>query len=138
MLLVGIGKLARAALEAAESLARPADGIDATVVDPRVVRPADASLVERMAGARLVVTVEDGLAHGGAGAFLLEQAEALALERGLPGPHGLVLGVPTRYIPQGKPDDILAGLGLDAAGIAASVRRAAERHGLVESPAGSG
>ena len=33
-----------------------------------------------------------------------------------------VLGVPTEYIPHGDPDEIHARFGLDAAGIAASVR----------------
>ncbi len=33
------------------------------------------------------------------------------------------MGVPTRYIDHAKPDAILAHLGLDAAGIAAEVRR---------------
>ena len=34
------------------------------------------------------------------------------------------LGVPRRYIPQGRADEILASLDLDAKGIAGSVRRA--------------
>jgi deoxyxylulose-5-phosphate synthase len=34
-----------------------------------------------------------------------------------------VLGLPGRFIPQGKPDRILAHLGLDADGIAAAVHR---------------
>ncbi len=34
-----------------------------------------------------------------------------------------VLGVPTRFIQQAKPDAILAALGLDATGIAATVRQ---------------
>jgi 1-deoxy-D-xylulose-5-phosphate synthase len=33
-----------------------------------------------------------------------------------------VLGVPSAYIPHGKPDTILAELGLDAAGVVAAVR----------------
>ena len=132
MLLIGIGKLARVALEAAEELAKDPHPIDVTVVDPRVIRPADPGLLERIATARLVVTAEDGLAHGGAGAFLLEAADALALEREIPGPHFVNLGVPTAYIPQAKPDDILAQLGLDATGIASSVRRSARRFGLVD------
>jgi hypothetical protein len=36
-----------------------------------------------------------------------------------------VLGTPREYLAQGKPDDILASLGLDGAGIAESVRRVA-------------
>ena len=88
VIVVGIGKMARAALGAAGDLATGEQPIDVTVVDPRVVRPADADLVERLADARLVVTVEDGLAHGGAGAFLLKEAEALAGERGRIGASG--------------------------------------------------
>ena len=34
-----------------------------------------------------------------------------------------VLGVPSAYLAHGKPDAILADLGLDAAGVAAEVRR---------------
>jgi transketolase C-terminal domain/subunit len=41
---------------------------------------------------------------------------------GRPGPHTVVLGVPDEYIAHGKPEAILAALGLDAAGITAAVR----------------
>jgi deoxyxylulose-5-phosphate synthase len=40
-----------------------------------------------------------------------------------PLPHVEVLGVPTRFIPTAKPDRILSQLGLDAEGIAGTVRR---------------
>ncbi|MCU1374243.1 MAG: hypothetical protein JWO68_1529, partial [Actinomycetia bacterium] len=39
-------------------------------------------------------------------------------------PPTVVLGTPSQYIPHGKPDRILADLGLDAAGIAASALKA--------------
>jgi hypothetical protein len=42
---------------------------------------------------------------------------------GLPMPATRVLGIPRQYVAQGKADVILASLGLDAAGIAESVRR---------------
>jgi deoxyxylulose-5-phosphate synthase len=35
-----------------------------------------------------------------------------------------VLGTPVEFLPHGKPDAILAQLGLDGAGIAATARRA--------------
>ena len=129
VVLVGIGKLARACLNAAEELS--GEGLDVTVIDPRVVRPAPAELLEQMAAARLVVTAEDGLAHGGAGSFLCGEADDLARSRGLPGPRCLVLGAPTTYIAHGKPDEILARLGLDREGIASSVLAAARRYALV-------
>ena len=124
VVLVGIGKLARACVEAARLLRR--DGIFATVVDPRVVRPADDELIELLSAARLVVTAEDGLAHGGAGSYLVSLAERRAGRR----PASLVLGVPSTYLAQGRPDDILSELGLDGPGIAASATKAARRSGI--------
>ena len=64
----------------------------------------------------VVVTVEDGVREGGIGMTIADQIGVRA-----PSVPVLVLGLPTRFIPQGKPDHILAQLGLDAAGIAASV-----------------
>ncbi len=65
-----------------------------------------------------MVTVEDGLRDGGVGAAVADRMGELAL--GANAPRVRVLGVPAAYIPHGKPDAILAELGLDAAGIAAS------------------
>jgi 1-deoxy-D-xylulose-5-phosphate synthase len=118
--LIGVGKMFGTCLEAADLLA--ADGIDATVWDPRVVRPLDEALLDDAASFDLVVTAEDGLREGGIGATL---AQAVAERTAGTGrtPRVSVLGVPVAYIPHGKPDRILADLGLDAAGIAATVRR---------------
>jgi 1-deoxy-D-xylulose-5-phosphate synthase len=67
----------------------------------------------------LVVTAEDGIRHGGAGSFI---ADALASDSRDTGPVPvLVLGAPDEYIVQGNPPVILAQLGLDGPGIAASV-----------------
>ena len=76
VVLLGIGKMTRAVLAAAEELFD--DGIETDVFDVRVVRPADPDLLEAMARARLVVTAEDGLAHGGAGAYLVGEADRVA------------------------------------------------------------
>ena len=97
------------------------EGIEATVWDPRVVKPLDEALLDEAAGFDLVVTVEDGLREGGIGATI-----AAALERSTEGtgrtPRVAVQGVPVSYIPHGKPDAILAELALDAPGIAATTR----------------
>jgi 1-deoxy-D-xylulose-5-phosphate synthase len=118
--LLAVGKMLTAAEDAAEELA--GEGIAATVWDARVVKPADRCMLDDAARHRLVVTVEDGLRVGGAGAFF---ADALA---GLgpvgPTPPVVVLGIPTRFIPQAKPASILSKLGLDGPGVAASVRQA--------------
>jgi len=125
VVIVGVGKLAAASLAAASLLAK--DGLDVTVLDPRVVRPLDPALVERCQNARLVVTAEDGLVQGGAGQHLrgiLERAAELVSERP---PSVLCLGVPTVYMGHADPDVILQRLDLDASGIAASTRSAYER-----------
>jgi 1-deoxy-D-xylulose-5-phosphate synthase len=113
-----VGKLLEAAEEAAGKLA--AEGIDATVWDVRVVSPPDQAMLADAAGHGLVVTVEDGIHVGGAGSFLVDAMRQLP-ELGHPLPPVRIIGVPRAYIPQGKPDQILADLGLDGQGIAASV-----------------
>jgi len=122
LVLIGIGKLAHAARAAAALL--EAEGISASVFDPRVIRPADEQMLQAAVAAELVVTAEDGLAAGGAGAYLQGRIAALAREQGLPVPQALVLGLDTAYFPHAKPDRILARAGLDAPGIAASVSAA--------------
>jgi 1-deoxy-D-xylulose-5-phosphate synthase len=66
-----------------------------------------------------VVTVEDGIRDGGIGMAMFDQIGAISPEVPVQ-----ILGVPTRFIPHGDPKQILARFGLDAAGIAATVRRA--------------
>jgi 1-deoxy-D-xylulose-5-phosphate synthase len=119
--LLAVGKLVEAAEAAAGKLA--AEGVEATVWDVRVVCPPDPVMLADAAHHDLVVTVEDGVRSGGAGTFLVA---AMAELDDLPGPvpPARHLGVPRRYVPQGKPDQILAELGLDADGITQAVLRA--------------
>ncbi len=112
--IVGIGKMLSCAIDAAELLA--ADGIDAAVWDPRVVKPLDQKMLDDAATFSHVVTIEDGLAHGGIGTMIANEVRHASTQVD-------VLGVPTRYIPHGSADQILADLGLDAEGLAATVRR---------------
>ncbi|MEM8708411.1 MAG: transketolase C-terminal domain-containing protein, partial [Actinomycetota bacterium] len=104
-----------AATEAAELLA--AEGVEVTLYDPRVVLPLDPAMIDDIADHDCVVTVEDGLRIGGAGA---EVRDALG-ERGA-SCRVRVLGIPTEYISHDDPDTIHARYGLDGAGIADSVR----------------
>ena len=124
--LIGVGKMFAAAQEAADLLA--ADGISATVWDPRAAKPLDHKMLDHAADHRLVVTVEDGLAEGGIGSNI---AARLATDGPVvddAAPKVIVLGVPTEYLPQGKADAILASLGLDGPGVAATVRQQLGRH----------
>jgi 1-deoxy-D-xylulose-5-phosphate synthase len=119
--LLGVGKALGACLDAAEELQR--EGIESTVWDVRVVSPPDPEMLADAARHQLVVTAEDGVRHGGAGAFLLDTLSSQLESSGGTMPAVRVLGIPREYLAQGKADDILASLGLDGAGIAESVRQ---------------
>jgi 1-deoxy-D-xylulose-5-phosphate synthase len=118
--LLAVGKMLTAAEEAAETLA--AEGIDVTLWDVRVVSDPDPAMLADASRHDVVLTVEDGVRQGGAGMFLAEALRA-SCPQGM-APPVLSLGIPRTYIAQDKPDRILARLGLDAAGIAGSVREA--------------
>ena len=113
--LIGVGKTLATAEEAAELLR--AEGVSCSVWDPRVVKPLDPAMIAAAAGHDVVVTIEDGLAEGGIGQTIRDQVSASTAT------PVVVLGVPTMHIPHGKPAAILEMLGLDAAGVAAAVRR---------------
>ena len=72
VLVVGVGAMARTAVDAAETIA--AHGVGVTVVSPTWVLPVPSALVKLAGDASLVVTIEDGLAAGGVGALLDETA----------------------------------------------------------------
>jgi len=114
--ILAIGKLVTFANQAAALLAEQA--IDATVWDVRSCAPLDEAMITDAAAHRAVVTCEDGIRDGGIGMTIADRVHALAGEARIE-----VLGLPGRFIPQGKPDRILAQVGLDADGIAAAARR---------------
>lgn len=106
------GSLLPAALQAAEQL-------DATLVDMRFVKPLDKSLLlELLASHQGFVSIEDAAVMGGAGSAVLEffSAQGLAVPM-------LQLGLPDQFIDHGEQAAIWAELGLDAAGIAASISK---------------
>jgi 1-deoxy-D-xylulose-5-phosphate synthase len=101
------------ALEAGEAL-------DATVVNMRFVKPLDVDLIKEVANSHeLLVTVEEHQVMGGAGSAVCEALSHLDIEKRL-----LLLGLPDRFIDHGDPARLLASVGLDAAGIAQSIRGA--------------
>ena len=99
------------------------DELDATVVNMRFVKPLDTELLRELARTHdAFVTIEENVVAGGAGSGV---AEALA-DAGIVLPV-LHLGLPDRVIDHGDPATLLAECGLDAKGIAASIR---ERFGI--------
>jgi 1-deoxy-D-xylulose-5-phosphate synthase len=116
--ILAFGSMVAPSLDAAEQLG-------ATVANMRFVKPIDVELVKRLAKEHdYLVTVEEGCIMGGAGSAV---AEALASE-GIVKPI-LHLGLPDQFIDHGDPAALLASVGLDAKGIAASIR---ERVGVSE------
>jgi 1-deoxy-D-xylulose-5-phosphate synthase len=113
---LAIGKLLAAAEKAAVILA--GEGIEVTVWDVRSCAPLDAEMIADAAAHRAVVTAEDGVREGGIGMTIADRIGALA-----PAVPCQVLGIPARFIPHAaSPDQILGQLGLDADGIAHTIR----------------
>jgi 1-deoxy-D-xylulose-5-phosphate synthase len=112
-----LGTLLSECLKAAEQLA--ADGMDVAVVNARFAKPIDRDMVERaFRETGFVVTVEEGCLMGGFGSAVLETAADLGLDTS----RVKRLGIPDRFIEHGERGELLADLGLDAAGIAAACR----------------
>ena len=121
--ILAFGSMLKPAIEAGHEL-------NATVANMRFVKPLDRDLVFRLATTHdLLVTVEENAAAGGAGSGVLE----LLAEDGIAVPV-LVLGLPDRFVEHGDHALLLAECGLDAAGIARSIRerlgRADRRPGM--------
>ncbi len=114
--ILAFGTLTQAALAAAEAL-------DATVADMRFVKPIDRELILQLAaGHDAIVTVEEAAIMGGAGSAVTEVLH----QEGVAVPV-LQLGLPDRFIDHGDQAALLAGVGLDAAGIERSIRARFEK-----------
>ncbi|MCC4907305.1 1-deoxy-D-xylulose-5-phosphate synthase [Microbacterium sp. cx-59] len=114
VLLVGIGPMAHVAMDVARRLG--AQGIGATVVDPRWVVPVASSLIELAAEHRLVITIEDGIRVGGIGTRIRQVLREAGVDTAVD-----ELGVPDEFIDHASRDQILQDAGLTAAKIAQDV-----------------
>ncbi len=115
--IIGCGTLVRRCLAAADALF--AEGLEVGVVNARFIKPLDAeSIIAAIHDLPWVVTVEEAALAGGFGSAVLEAAA----EAGVDASRVRRLGIPDRYIEHGERDELLADLGLDAAGIAAACR----------------
>ncbi|WP_250500250.1 1-deoxy-D-xylulose-5-phosphate synthase [Caballeronia sp. GAWG1-5s-s] len=109
--ILAFGTMVAPSLAAAEEL-------DATVANMRFVKPVDADLLRELAATHdALVTVEEGTIMGGAGSACVEALLASGVVKPV-----LQLGLPDVFIDHGDPAKLLASVGLDAAGIAHSIR----------------
>jgi 1-deoxy-D-xylulose-5-phosphate synthase len=92
--------------------------LNASVANMRWAKPLDTELLLSLAHSHdALVTVEEGALMGGAGSAVLEALQDAGINIPV-----LRLGVPDVFTEHGDPVKIMSSLGLDAAGIEASVR----------------
>jgi 1-deoxy-D-xylulose-5-phosphate synthase len=117
VLVVTAGPMAAQGLAGAQILAD--EGIEATVVDPRWVKPLDPALIELARAHRAVVTIEDNGRVGGVGAAVSQALQ----DAGVTVPVR-VLGIPQEFLHHAKRPAILDRIGLTPEGVAAAARAA--------------
>jgi 1-deoxy-D-xylulose-5-phosphate synthase len=114
--LLVFGTLMQAAHEVAHDL-------DLTLVDMRFVKPLDSDLIDELAQShQAFVTLEEGSVMGGAGSAVAEHMNQAGL-----GCELLQLGLPDAFIDHGDQAQLRSLVGLDAPGIAQSIRNRFER-----------
>jgi 1-deoxy-D-xylulose-5-phosphate synthase len=117
-----LGTLLPNCVKAAEKLRT--EGLDVGVVNARFCKPLDrAAVLRAIEEATVVVTVEEGTLEGGFGSAVLECAHAA----GADARNVIRLGIPDRFVEHAERNELLADLGLNADGIANSIRQALEK-----------
>jgi 1-deoxy-D-xylulose-5-phosphate synthase len=114
VLIVTVGPMAKLGLQVAERLA--AQGIGATVVDPRWVIPVAGSIIDLARDYRLVVTIEDGIRVGGIGTRIRQELRAAGVDTAVD-----ELGLPDEFLDHGDRAEILAEVGLSDQRIARDI-----------------
>ena len=105
VLIVTVGPMAKLGLQVAERLA--AQGIGATVVDPRWVVPVPESIIELSRQHRIVVTIEDGVRVAGIGTRIRQDLRAAGVDTAV-----TELGLPDEFLDHASRDEILEKVGL--------------------------
>ncbi|UOQ60904.1 1-deoxy-D-xylulose-5-phosphate synthase [Leucobacter rhizosphaerae] len=112
VLFVAVGPMSRVALDAARLLT--AQGISATVVDPRWVVPVAESVVELARSHRLLISIEDGIRVGGVGTRIRQSLRDAGVDTAVS-----ELGTPDAFPDHATRAQLLADAGLTAEQIAA-------------------
>ncbi|WP_078698311.1 1-deoxy-D-xylulose-5-phosphate synthase [Aeromicrobium choanae] len=105
VLVVGVGTMAAMAVDVAQRLEQ--EGVSATAIDPRWIKPLDPAVLDLAAEHRLVVTIEDNGRQGGVGSTILHAVS----DRGLDVPVR-IHAVAQEFLDHAKRDVILKRLGL--------------------------
>ncbi|GGI47187.1 1-deoxy-D-xylulose-5-phosphate synthase [Agromyces flavus] len=114
VLVVTVGPMAGIGLEVAKRL--EAQGIGATVVDPRWVVPVPDSVIALSADYRIVVSIEDGIRVGGIGTRIRQDLREAGVDTAV-----TEVGLPDEFLDHGARGDILERVGLTPQHIARDV-----------------
>jgi 1-deoxy-D-xylulose-5-phosphate synthase len=119
---VVFGTLLPAAVQAAKTLRE--EGVNVGVINARFAKPLDQETILRaVEQLPFVITVEEGTLEGGFGSAVLETANAAGLDTR----NVTRIGIPDRFIEHAERGELLADLGLDAAGLCRAARAAQEK-----------
>jgi 1-deoxy-D-xylulose-5-phosphate synthase len=101
------------------------EGIQVGVVDARFCKPLDGEMLEKLfAAGHPIITVEDHSTINGFGTAVIEHAQLHGFDA-----RGVTrAGIPDRFVRQASRAEQLREIGLDAAGLASTVRDAIARH----------
>jgi 1-deoxy-D-xylulose-5-phosphate synthase len=114
VLIVAVGALAGLALTVADGMR--AQGIGATVVDPRWVTPVNPALADVARRHRLAITIEDNSRAGGVGSAIAQALRDAQVSTPL-----REFGIPRRFLSHGSRSEVLAACGLTAQDICRAV-----------------
>jgi 1-deoxy-D-xylulose-5-phosphate synthase len=114
VLILTVGPMAAMGLKVAELLA--AQGIGATVIDPRWVVPVAKSVIDLAKNHRLVVTIEDGIRVGGIGTRVRQDLRAAQVDTALN-----EVGLPDEFLEHASRNQILERVGLTAQQVAQDI-----------------
>ncbi|MWV49948.1 1-deoxy-D-xylulose-5-phosphate synthase [Rathayibacter sp. VKM Ac-2803] len=114
VLIVTVGPMATMGLDVARRLA--AQGIGATVVDPRWVVPVPKSIIELARDHRILVSIEDGVRVGGIGTRIRQDLREAGVDTAV-----TELGLPDQFLDHAKREEILEDVGLTPQHIARDV-----------------
>ncbi len=116
-----VGNMVAPAYQAAEILEQ--EGFDVAVINARFVKPLDGDAIEKFAEATgCIITVEENMLQGGFGSAVMEFLE----ERNIWNVSVKRIGIPDQFVEHGAPGLLRKNYGLDAEGIAHTVRKTLE------------
>ncbi|MGS2663527.1 1-deoxy-D-xylulose-5-phosphate synthase [Corynebacterium glucuronolyticum] len=115
VLIISIGALAGSCVEAAQALEQ--EGLSVDVIDPGWAIPVNPLIPELAEQYDTVVTVEDGVIHGGVGSMIDTVCDQCGVDTPV-----RIIAVPQKFLRHASRSQVLEELGLDAPGIAESIR----------------